>query len=366
MWKKLGDSERILIIRLSAIGDVLQASPVAQALKKSFPQSRISWVVETKAKDVIEGNSNLQHVFVWPRKEWELEAKKTRDYYTLIKRNWHFLSQIRHQHFDIVLDLQGMYRSDFISFVSGAKHRICLPNPPEPCIGANIHTPSWAFSNVYERFLSVLLHFGIETFQPIMEMPLTVEDEMYAQDFMSIHGLQAHNFIIFNPSASWPSKCWTLEKFAQLGDLLANEFKIPIVIFGDTSDKYIGQTIAMYMNHPIIDVTGTMTLKQLGAVAKKAGIFISGDTGPLYIAQALQVPTVALFGITSAKYYQRDLPNQIALQGRDHSLRNLTVNEVLQAVRLILSKKKPDLLPMKNDKEKYLILRKFQSRKRLH
>ncbi|MBP2656696.1 MAG: glycosyl transferase family 9 [Firmicutes bacterium] len=366
MGKKLGGFERVLIIRLSAIGDVIQASPVAQALKKFFPHSRISWVVETKSKDVVEGNSNLQHVFVWPRKEWEAEAKKTGNVYKLIKRNWNFITKIRQQRFDIVIDLQGMYRSDFISYFSGAKHRICLPNPPEPCVGANIYTPNRAFSTVYERYLSVLLHFGIEEAQPILEMPLTAAAEIYSRYFMINHGLQARNFIIFNPSTSWPSKCWALENFAKLGDMLAAEFKMPIVVFGDKSDKYMAQAISMQMNNPIIDATGSMTLKELGAVAKQAGIFISGDTGPLYIAQALQVPTVALFGVTSAMYYQRNLPNQIALQGKENSIGNLTVNEVLQAVRLILTKKKLDPLSMKNDKEKYLFLRSFQSRKRLH
>jgi len=337
MVRNLRDCEKILIIRLSSIGDVLHTTPVAQAIKKSFPQSRISWIVETKAKDVIEGNSNLEHVFVWQRKEWNAEAKKTGDYYTLIKRNLKFLSMIRQQHFDMVIDLQGMYRSDFISYASGAKHRFCLPDPPEPCIGANIHTKNRVFSKVYERYLSVLTYFGIEAVQPIMEMSLTLAEEHFAQDFMISHSLQSQKFIIFNPSSTKPSKCWPLDNFAQLGDSLAAEFKIPIVIFGAANDKYMAQTIAVHMNNPVIDATGTMTLKQLGAVAKQAGIFISGDTGPLYIAQALQVPTLALFGSTKAEYYHLDQHNQIALQAKDRSIHNLTVDEVLQAVRLILA-----------------------------
>jgi len=337
MGKNLRECEKILIIRLSSIGDVLHASTVAQAIKKHFPHSRISWVVETKAKDVIEGNRNLEHVFVWQRKEWNGEAKKTGDYYTLIKRNLNFISMIRQQRFDIVIDLQGMYRSDFISYASGAKHRFCLPNPPELCIGANIRTKSRVFSNVYERYLSVLTYFGIESVQPIMEMPLTLAEEHFAQNFMISHSLQSQKFIIFNPSSTIQSKCWPLDNFAQLGDSLAAEFKIPIVIFGAANDKYMAQTIATQMNNPIIDATGTMTLKQLGAVAQQAGLFISGDTGPLYIAQALKVPTLALFGSTKAEYYHLDQHNQIALQGKDRSIRNITVNEVFQAVRLILA-----------------------------
>lgn len=333
----LTNSQKVLIIRLSSIGDVLHASTVAQALKTFFPYLQISWVVESKSKDVIEGNSNLENVFVWQRKEWNAEAKKTGDYFKLVKRNLQFLQLIRQQNFDTVIDLQSMYRSDLISYASGAKYRICLPSRTEVCLGANIHTENKVFPSVYERYLSSLTHFGIESVEPIIKMPISSADEWFAQNFMTKHNLEPQKFVIFNPSSTATDRRWPLESFAKLGDLLANELQIPIVVCGANYDKYMAQGIALYMNAPIIDATGTMTLKQLGAVAAQAGVFISGDTGPLYVAYGVNAPTVALFGHARAAHFHLDRHNRIALQAKDSSLQNLTVEEVWAAVRTILA-----------------------------
>ena len=334
---ELVGQRKIVIIRLGSIGDVLHASPVAREIKNHFPDSRISWVVETKSKDVIEGNSNLEQVFVWRRKEWNAEAKKTRNYYTLIKRNLDFLAQIRQQNFDIAIDLHGMYRSGLISYASNAKYRICVPNPLErSTIFANICIKDGSFPTVYDKYLSVLKCFGIQACEPTMEMPVTADDKVFAQDFMAEYALQPRRYIAFNPSTSCISKCWPVDKFAQLGDWLHAEYGLPIIIFGAAGDKAMTQAIIARMKNRPVDATGTMTLKQVGAVAQQAAVFISGDTGPLYIAQALDVPTVALYGVTNAQYYTIPKQNRISIQANENSLSNITVEEVFGAVKKLV------------------------------
>ena len=339
--KLTNNFQKILIVRLSSIGDVLQASAVAHSLKKFFPKAHISWVVEDKSKDVILGHPALDQVFVWSRRGWFNEAKKTGDYFTLIKRNFEFFRRLRQERFDIALNLHGLNRADIVCFISGAKYRICLPNPHERCFGANIRTPNRTFEGrqaIYKRFLSVLTHFGLEeTGEPVMEMGLSAEDQEFAERFLGGHGLRPRGFIVFNPSSSNSVKCWPGEYFARLGDLLFQEYKLPIVIFGAASDKQQAQFIAGRMSIPVIDATGTMTLKQLGGVACKAGVFISGDTGPLFIAYALGAPTVALYtSCADAENRHIHYPSSIALHAEGQSLKNLTVEEVWQAVRLIL------------------------------
>jgi len=333
--------QKILIVRLSSIGDVLQASVVAHALKKAFPQAHISWVVEDKSKDVIIGHPALDQVLVWSRRGWYNEAKKTRDYFTLIKRNFEFFRRIRRERFDIALNLHGLNRADIVCFISGAKYRICLPNPHERCFSTNIHTPNRVFEGRharYKNYLSVLTHFGLEdTDEPVMEMALSAEDKEFAGRFMGGHGLRPHGFLVFNPSSSSSARSWPGEYFARLGDLLFQEYKLPTVIFGAASDKETARFIAGRMNSPVIDATGTMTLKQLGGVACNAGVFISGDTGPLFIAYALGVPTVALYkSQAEAESIHIHYQNSIALHAEGHSLENLTVEEVRRAVRMIL------------------------------
>ncbi|MBP2662048.1 MAG: glycosyl transferase family 9 [Firmicutes bacterium] len=285
---------RILILRLSSIGDVLQASPVARELRKAFPSAHISWLVESKSQEVIQDNSNLDSVFVWHRKEWNDEAKKTGDYHALVRKNLAFVKQIRKEKFQVSIDLHGMLRSGLLSYLSGAKYRLCLPTPPEHAeYFANVKVKTEKFPTVFSRYLSVLKEFGIHRTEPEMEMQISLWDERFAMEFMANHGLKERSFFILNPAASQPAKCWPTDKFARLGDMLVDTYQLPILISGAKSDRPLAKKIIAGMRHKPIDVTGLVNLKQLGAITKQARTFISGDTGPLYIAQAVGTPTVA-------------------------------------------------------------------------
>ncbi|CUH97519.1 hypothetical protein P22_3650 [Propionispora sp. 2/2-37] len=325
---------RILIIRLSSIGDVLQASPVARELRKAFPSAYISWLVESKSQEVIEGNSNLDNVFVWPRKEWISEAEKSSDYLALVKKNLALVKQLRREKIQVSIDLHGMLRSGLLSFLSGAAYRLCLPDPPEPAGHfANVNVKAEYFPTVFARYLSVLKECGIPKAEPEMEMPLSLCDEQFAMDFMVKHALKERNFFILNPATSKPSKCWPADNYAKLGDMLAETYRSPILLFGAQSDSPLTQKVIAGMTHEPIDVTGLVNLKQLGAITKRARTFISGDTGPLYIAQALGTPTVAIFGPTNADYYSIGRNNHIFIQGRDGRTDNVTALEVYHAVK---------------------------------
>lgn len=325
---------RILIIRLSSIGDVLQASPVARELRKAFPSAYISWLIESKAQEVIQGNSHLDKVFVWPRKEWNDEAKKTGDYLALVRKNLALVKQIRKEQFQISIDLHGMLRSGLLGYLSNAKYRLCLPNPPEPAEHfANIKVQTENFPTVFSRYFSVLKEFGIHKAEPEMEMPLSLCDKQFAMEFMAKHSLKERSFFILNPATSQPNKCWPADNFAKLGDMLTETYGFPILIFGAQSDYPLTKKILAGMRHKPIDVTGLVNLKQLGAITEQARTFISGDTGPLYIAQALRTPTVAIFGPTNADYYSTGRKNHISIQGRDARPDSVTTTEVYCAVK---------------------------------
>lgn len=328
---------RILILRLSSIGDVLQASPVARELRKAFPSAHISWLVESKSQEVIQDNSNLDSVFVWHRKEWNDEAKKTGDYHALVRKNLAFVKQIRKEKFQVSIDLHGMLRSGLLSYLSGAKYRLCLPTPPEHAeYFANVKVKTEKFPTVFSRYLSVLKEFGIHRTEPEMEMQISLWDERFAMEFMANHGLKERSFFILNPAASQPAKCWPTDKFARLGDMLVDTYQLPILISGAKSDRPLAKKIIAGMRHKPIDVTGLVNLKQLGAITKQARTFISGDTGPLYIAQAVGTPTVAIFGPTNANYYSLGKKNHIFLQGRDARTNNVTTIELYRAVRQLM------------------------------
>lgn len=292
----------ILIVRLSAIGDCLQASPVAQKLRERFPNAYISWVVETKSKDAVIGNPYIDEAIVFEREEWMKEAGQTKDYRTLFLRLKTFFAGLKSKKFDIALDFQGLLKSALVSYFSGAPVRVCYRDTKElsTFFANKLITPEYALDiHKQQRYAGMLRFLGIDTENLKMYMPYTATDREYAHQFITENGLEDKRFMILNPSTSWPSKCWPQEYYAALGDKLVSELKIPVVITGAPADKPITLGIAKAMRQPAIDAAGKTTLPQLGAMAAQARLFISGDTGPLYIAEAVGVPTLSMWGPTN-------------------------------------------------------------------
>lgn len=304
---------RILVIKLSSIGDVIQASPVADKLRQRYPQAIIDWIVETKSKDVIIGNSNLDEVIVWKRKEWWEELRHTGDYRLFYRRMATFFKHLRQRQYDLALDLQGLLRSALVAWLSGALWRVCYTDTRElsplfanikikPDYGKKIH--------VKYRYVGLLRFLGIATNHVKMQMPLTVGDRQFADNFIVKNNLIAKQYIVFNPATSWPSKCWPTEFYAQVGELIMSRLQLPIVILGAPADQFLAKEINDKLARPVFDLTGQTTLKELAAVIEQAALFIGGDTGPLYIAEALGTATVSIFGPTD--------PARHAPVGRKH------------------------------------------------
>ena len=328
---------RILIIRLSSIGDVLHASPVANILRTHFPTAHIAWVVETKSAEVIQGNSNLDEVVIWPRKEWRAEAKKTKNLYRLLKRNRTFLHQLKKQKFDLVLDLQGMSRSALVSLHSGALYRACLSDAREmSSLFYNIEVKLGEPRSVQEKYASIMKCLDIDyTHMLQMEMPITPPDHLFADELLKQYNLAEGQFIIFVPSTSNALKSWPGQYFAKLGENIGEKFGCPIVILGGPGDTEISRTILVGMNCKGIDLTGLLTLKQVGALMKRCGLVVSGDTGPLYIAEAVGASTVSLFGPTKPEYYGPKGAGHISLRSDDHKTGSILPDQVFQAIEKI-------------------------------
>src|SRR5947208_1875618 len=116
----LGPRPRILLVRLSAIGDVVVTTPVPRVLRQALPNAYLAWVVEEKAADVLAGNPYLDEVIVWPRASWQREPH----WFTRIGRHARFVSDLRRRRFDVAIDFQGLARSAWLVAAAGIPHRI--------------------------------------------------------------------------------------------------------------------------------------------------------------------------------------------------------------------------------------------------
>lgn len=300
------DIKNILIIRLSAIGDVLKCTVVIDKLRCRFPNARISWLVETRSKDVLLDNPNIDEVIVWERKEWSKEARSSKNYWKFARRLFQFTKEIRNRNFDLVIDLYRSPRSGIISYLSKASTRLCYTGSPKYShLWANIHViPNYTTSTTATQFFADILRpLGIVSDDLRMQMPILPEDRSFAETFLYDHGISPGKYIAINPSTSWQSKCWPSEYYARLADMIIEKHCLPVVILGAPGDVPLVETIIRQMQQQPVDASGKTTLRQLAALAEKAGAFISGDTGPLFIAEAVGTATISIFGPTDPAWH---------------------------------------------------------------
>lgn len=300
------DPKRILIVKLSAIGDVLMATPVAKALRTAYPDSYLAWIVERKSADVVLGNPYLDEVIVWERAKGGGFLNSTSRF---IKGLNGIRRELRSREFDISLDLQGLLRSAGVCFVSGAKKRVGFADADE-CSSIfyhekyNIHDPE---RNAQQRNLDLLKTIGIESTDTAMHMPVLDEDREFAAGFFADNGLEGEKVVAFLPATTWANKHWTPEGWARVADILGEKYNARPMIMGSKADIPLATQISDLARIKPVISAGKTTLKQAGALMEKSVAVIGVDTGLLHMAVALDRPAVGLFGASAWRcFLKRD------------------------------------------------------------
>lgn len=324
------DFKRILIVKLSSIGDVVHTLPVLSALRKKYPESYIAWVVKKKAADIIASHPHLNEVILYEG------VRKT-------------AQRLRSLKFDLAIDLQGLFRSGLLTFLSGAKTRLGFSR-------ANSRELSYLFLNlrvtpeeedrhVIDKNLSLLRPLGIEVKEKEFIIPVSDKNKEYIASFLREKGIAPNDLLIaLNPGASWSSKLWPEERWAELTDRLIEKLKAKaIFLWGPEERKTVDSIVARMENRPLISCR--TNLKELAVLISKCQLFVGGETGPLHIACALNIPTVALIGPTDSvrngpygeghMVIEKDLPCRGCWRHecrRLDCMRLITVDEVFSAV----------------------------------
>lgn len=297
---------RLLIIRLSSIGDVTHALPLSAALHEAFPHLEITWIVEEMSAEIVLGNPTLHDVIVVPRSRWKQGRWRSpqvwREYIA-------FLKALRARRFDVTLDLQGYAKSAFMALATGAKHRYgwwrlrdganlvsrSLPRRPQ-----SLHRVDW--------FLDVGRALGADPKR--VTFPLHVPDvaRRRVRELLLVGGIDpTQPYAVLNPAVGDQTRRWGAARYAELAQQLAQRFKLPSVLIGSGKDKAICEevrTLALEGDawptdvKPPFSVAGETSLKELAAVLEGGAVHICGDTGSAHIAAALERPIVALYGPT--------------------------------------------------------------------
>lgn len=284
---------RILIIRLSAIGDVVRVLPALHALRDLYPNAQIDWAVERKSADIVTGNPAVDRVLIFERPEgaWKSTMEFTE-----------FCAQVRASRYDIVIDFHGLLKSGLIMRASGAKKRYAFAPPRSQEMSHLFATDtvklvSSRMNRIEENLeLCKLLGARRHTLDVVIDVPEEVQDEIDAFFDETYHG--AKKIAVLHAPVERPEKQWPIPYFAALSDLLESDGRFEVLLTYGPGQREVAEDVQRLAKRNPMIAPGMPDLKHLAWLAQRADVFFSGDTGPMHIASAMGTPVVAVFGGT--------------------------------------------------------------------
>jgi heptosyltransferase I len=294
---------RILIVRLSAIGDAIQTMPVACALRERFPDAFLAWAVESRAAALLRGHESLDKLIELPR-GWLKSPRGV----------WRLRRRLHELQFDTAIDVQSLTKSAVLAWLSGAKRRIGFGNPGgrELSKWFNNQRVDPKATHVVDRYLELLRPLGIESPTVRFQVPQREEDRDAAERIIRELGIDG-GFAIVNPGAGWPSKLWPTDRYAAVAVHLDKRWRLPtLVVWAGAAERKMAEQIARA--GPMVRITPPTSLPELAALARRAKVFIGSDTGPLHLAAAVGTPCIGLYGPWPAVRHGPYGPQHIALQ----------------------------------------------------
>lgn len=283
----------VLIIKLSSVGDVVHALPVATALKRSAPLLRITWAVEAWTAPLVAGHPAIDRVVIFPAMvKWPSDRSLwIRDFRAAVR-------ELRRESYNVAIDLQGLARSAVLSRLSRAALRIARAGQREGAhlISFGVPLPD-ARIHAVEEYLEVAKTLGAKTGPVSFSLPVSRDAARAVARMLAAHDVSPlARIIVVNPSASGRWKHWPFDRWVNVIDTLADAGTM--VLAGASAQARAHAEIARRANRRPIDLTGQTTLAELVALLERASLHVAPDTGTVHIAAALETPVVAIYGPT--------------------------------------------------------------------
>jgi len=347
MTAALHAPQRVLIIRLSAIGDVVMASGLIPALREISPQSCIAWLVEPAAAPLLRHNPRLDEVIVLPRDEWQALWRARRPV-ALLRSVLSFRRALRARRFDVAIDAQGLFKSGLCAWWSGAARRVSLigREGSQWLMTERVMPKPDPLKPIATEYRSLARHLGATG---AYRMDLAVGDAPRAAAALALTAAGVRGpYAVLCPYTTRPQKHWFDERWAALAQRLAAEGVTPVLL-GGPSDAVLAPGIAVHAEG-LINLVGRLKLDDTVAVIAGSSLLVGVDTGLTHMGSALNVPTVALFGSTRP-YLDARVPRTAVLyaalhcspcrrhptcDGRYDCMRAFEVDTVLRAARCVL------------------------------
>ncbi|MEJ2092284.1 MAG: lipopolysaccharide heptosyltransferase I [Syntrophobacterales bacterium] len=283
---------RILLVKLSSLGDVIHTLPTLEALRSLYPEGHITWLVEEAQAPVLAGHPALDEVWAMPRPRLGNDrfGENLRDVFRVARR-------LRKQPFDLVIDLQGLFKSAVWVALTRSSRKLGYDRTRELSYLALTErlTPYDPEAHAVWRYFNVARSLGAPAAIPRFRLGLPLPADL--SHFIPLGTSQP--LAVLHPGARWSTKLWPTAHWARLCDWLAREKGCQVVITGSPRDRELVEEIVAQAEMPLLNLTGRTSLAELTAVLRQAHLAVTTDTGPMHLAAALGTPVVALFGPTA-------------------------------------------------------------------
>jgi len=288
-------ARRIVLIKPSSLGDIVQTLPVLTALRYRYPQAHIAWIVNRHYEALLRGHPDLSSTISFDREAGRESWLQTAAVYR------RFFRHLRRQRFDLVIDLQGLLRSGLMAAACRASRRVGFSSARE---GA-----AWFYTDVIDvgnlqtmhavdRYWRVAETFGAGHLQKQFHVPIPVADQAWATE--TLRG-SPRPWLMLAVGARWITKRWPVAHFGALARSAQKAFGGTVVFMGGSDEASLARATAEHLWGHVLDLTGRTTLSQLGAVLALADAVVANDSGPLHLAAALGRPVVAPYTCTQVR-----------------------------------------------------------------
>ena len=284
--------KKILIFNVNWLGDVLFSTAFIRNVRRSFPHSFIACIIPSRCYPVLKGNPHLNEVIIFDEKDRHRGVFQQLD----------FVRQLKAGKFDLVFLLHRSFSRALICRLAGIPERIGHYNRKRGfLLTKKIIPPKRDSLHRIDYYLDIIEKFGLRVEDRYTEFFVSDEDIDFVEDFLKKNAVGPGDFIVvINPGGNWMPKRWPKEYWAELSDKLIEKLGAKVIITGARNDLSLVNQIKEKMKQAPLIACGFFNIKQLGALAKRADLFISADTGPLHIASSVGAKQIiAIFGPTA-------------------------------------------------------------------
>lgn len=288
------DVRSIVVVRLSARGDVMFATPIVRAIRRRWPDVRLTWVVEPKSRDVVQDHPDIDEVIVWDRPEWKRMAAERR-YGDLRRAFLAFRRQLRSLRADLSIDMQGLLRSGLVSRFTGAPVRISLGPQEGSGVLATHRFPTGRFIEEMSAEPKLMAGWlGLDTSDWALDLRTPDSTAAGARARLREAGVEGP-FVLLVPFTTRPWKHWVERRWSELGRRLRADAGMPVVLAGGPADRPAADRI-LAGDPEVVDLVGRTSLAEAVAVAAQAALVVGVDTALTHAAHAARRPAVCVFG----------------------------------------------------------------------